>query len=310
MKNMLLGTVGLLLLVLFVSVFYQYRVEITRARERVVQGSNILSTDDGEIEYAVRGEGMPVLLLHGAGGGYDQGLFLGETALGEGFTFISVSRFGYLRSPFLGDSTVEKQAALYAALLDHLGIDEVIIAAGSAGGPSALQFAHDYPERSKALILVSAVSMFMGDEIPATTRVVNTIQKSDFAYWLVVKLFRYQLMEMIGIPRDAYDSFSSQEKVFTDKMMELMHPMSPRRPGNIHEAQIRPLTAEAMGEIAIPTIILHAKNDTLVTYDHAVFAHDNIQQSELVSFESGGHGLIAKYKEIRQHIGSFLDRNL
>ena len=299
----------ILLLVLFSAIYIKYRGEIATARQRVLEGSQLLITDNGAIEYAVEGEGPAVLLIHGAGGGYDQGMLIGKKALGDGFTFISVSRFGYLRSPFVKSSTVEDQAALYVELLDHLGIDKVIVVGASAGGPSALQFAHDYPERSSALILLSAVSMFMGDEIPFATKVINTVQRSDFVYWAILKLFRTQFSEMVGIPQNLYDDLSPEDKMYADDMLDFMNPISPRRPGNIHEAAIRPLSGEAMSRIAVPTIIFHARDDFLVTFDHAEFVSQNMKNSELVSFESGGHALVAELETISARINNFLKQN-
>lgn len=299
----------ILLLVLFSAIYIQYRGEIAAARQRVLEGSELLITENGEIEYAVEGEGPAVLLIHGAGGGYDQGMLIGKKALGDGFTFISVSRFGYLRSPFVKGSTVEDQAGLYVELLNHLEVDEVIVVGASAGGPSALQFAHDYPEKSSTLILLSAVSMFMGDEVPFATKVINTIQRSDFIYWAILKLFRTQFSEMVGIPQNLYDDLSSEDKTYADDMLDFMNPISPRRPGNIHEAEIRPLSGEAMSRIAVPTIVFHARDDFLVTFDHAEFVHQNIANSELVSFESGGHALVAELTTISARISDFLRRN-
>ena len=163
----------------------------------------------------------------------------------------------------------------------------------------ALQFAHDYPDRSRALILVSAVSMFMGDEIPLSIRIVNSIQKSDFAYWLVLKMFRTQFLELIGISKETYAALDSNDKDFVDQMLEYMHPMSPRRPGNIHEARIRPMSGEAMRGISVPTMVLHAKHYILVPYEHALFYQKNIEHSQLGSFDRGGHGMASELKAIR-----------
>jgi len=302
-------TVIILLIVLLAISYIQFRGEIAAARNRVLEGSEVYSSEYGDIEFAVEGEGPAALLIHGAGGGYDQGMLIGKKALGDGFTYISVSRFGYLRSPFMEESTVENQSAIYAAVLDHLEIDEAVILGASAGGPSALQFAHDYPERSSALVLLSSVSMYMGDEIPISTRIINTIQKSDFSYWLVIKMFRSQFSQMVGIDKNLYAELSPEDKQYADDMIDFMHPMSPRRPGNIHEAEIKPLTGEAMGDISVPTIILHAKDDFLVTFDHADFVHKNIAHSELVTFESGGHALIAETAVINERIRDFLIRS-
>jgi pimeloyl-ACP methyl ester carboxylesterase len=185
---------------LTVQTYRRYQYEMGAARERARADSEILQTEYGDIEYAVRGEGPPVLLLHGAAGGYDQGLLLGKTGPG-GFKLISVSRFGYLRSPIPVVSSVEAQAALYTVLLDHLKIERVIVVAGSAGGPSALQFAHDYPDRCAALILISAITMSTAQEKDALHyKVMHTIQKSDFLYWLLTRSFQSQFLELIGVP--------------------------------------------------------------------------------------------------------------
>jgi pimeloyl-ACP methyl ester carboxylesterase len=68
-------------------------------------------------------------------------------------------------------------------------------------------------------------------------------------------------------------------------MLDLMHPMSLRRTGSFREGEHRPLDAVAMGRIVAPTLILHAKDDTLVVYEHAEHAHRSIKQSTLVLFD-------------------------
>jgi len=54
--------------------------------------SVMIETARGAVGCVRSGEGAAVLLLHGAMGGYDQGLHLGQIALGStGFEFIAVS---------------------------------------------------------------------------------------------------------------------------------------------------------------------------------------------------------------------------
>jgi len=139
-------------------------------------------------------------------------MLIGKKALRDGFKFVSVSRFGCLRSPFIEKSTVENKAALDAALLDHLEIDEAVILGASAGGHLALQFAYYYPDLSRALALLSAVSMFICEDIPLSTKIINTIQKSDFSDWLVLKIFRTQFSDMVGILQDLYEKLSPGDK--------------------------------------------------------------------------------------------------
>ncbi len=303
---------ALFLLSVFAIVYARFRTEISGARDRILSGSEILKTDHGDIEYAVKGEGPPILVLHGAGGGYDQGLLLpGKISFGDSFKLISVSRFGYLHSPIPKDSSVEAQAALYAILLDHLKVETVIVFGGSAGGPSALQFAHDYPDRCDALILGSAISMPIGQHKDALhNKVIHLIQKSDFVYWGFIKVLGPLFLKLIGVPRNVYKGFTFEQKELSRELLDVMHPMSQRRRGSIHEFEIKPLNSTAMGKISSPTLIVHTRDDALVNYEHAEFAHRNITQSKLVLFETGGHGLLPQMNQLRKHVSTFLSEQV
>ena len=143
-------------LVVFVAVTYpRFRADVQPNRERLLSGSDIVSTEKfGEIEYAVEGKGPPVLVVHGAGGGYDQGLLIGENYVGDGFRFIAPSRFGYVRSSIPQNGSPAAQADAYVALLDSLGIERVAVVGFSDGGASAPQFALRHPERCAASVLL------------------------------------------------------------------------------------------------------------------------------------------------------------
>ena len=52
----------------------QYQKELAIARNRILEGSRVVKTARGLIEYSTAGQGSPVLYIHGAGGGHDMGL--------------------------------------------------------------------------------------------------------------------------------------------------------------------------------------------------------------------------------------------
>src|SRR5215475_16092479 len=146
--------VGLLVVGLSGRVYIIYRRDIHQARERVSTGSQIIQTPCGPIEYALAGDGPPVLIAHGAGGGYDQGLEIGDPLVNSGFRVIAMSRFGYLRTPLPGDASAEAQADAHACLLDALGIDRAAVFGVSAGGPSSIQLCLRHPDHCNAMILL------------------------------------------------------------------------------------------------------------------------------------------------------------
>jgi 2-hydroxy-6-oxonona-2,4-dienedioate hydrolase len=53
--------------------------DIAAARSRATQGSVLVDTRCGPIEYQDAGAGVPLLMVHGSGGGHDQGMaFAGD----------------------------------------------------------------------------------------------------------------------------------------------------------------------------------------------------------------------------------------
>jgi pimeloyl-ACP methyl ester carboxylesterase len=108
----------------------------------------VANTDAGQIEYAEAGSGFPLLSIHGAGGGFDQGLANAAELAGEGFRIVAPSRFGYLRTEVPEDSTPAAQADAHAALLSKLTIPRSVVVDVSAGARSAVELAIRHRTRS------------------------------------------------------------------------------------------------------------------------------------------------------------------
>ncbi|HWT78322.1 MAG TPA: alpha/beta fold hydrolase, partial [Candidatus Methylomirabilis sp.] len=126
----------------------------------------IVDTRRGPVEYASFGDGPAVLALHGAMGGYDQGLILARTIGGPGYRFVAVSRPGYLGTPLSAGQAPEEQADLLADLLETLGIREAAVVAISGGGPSAMHFALRHRDRCWALVLISTCGGTIDTRVP------------------------------------------------------------------------------------------------------------------------------------------------
>ena len=78
---------------------FAYQRDLRASRERLRGASHVIETPCGPIEYTESGDGAPLLVVHGAGGGFDQGMELGQSLASRGFRVIAMSRFGYLRTP-------------------------------------------------------------------------------------------------------------------------------------------------------------------------------------------------------------------
>ena len=123
---------------------------------RVMDEGEVMETGTGKIHYKLSGEGPVLFFMHGGPGGIDQACFI-DSMVKEGYSILTVSRPGYLRTPFIPLS-YEEQADQYLELLNKLSIDKVIVMGYSAGGPLALNFANKYPHRTHALVMEAGVS--------------------------------------------------------------------------------------------------------------------------------------------------------
>ena len=74
----------------------RFKDETETAKYKLSHHSQVVETAKGPVEISVHGEGPPVLVVHGAAGGYDQGEVRAEAF--SGVQYISVSRPGYLTS--------------------------------------------------------------------------------------------------------------------------------------------------------------------------------------------------------------------
>lgn len=112
------------------------------------------------LEYEVRGEGEPVVLVHGGLLADENAPLLGESSLNDGYRVINYHRRGFAgssRPP--GRATIGDQAADLRALLDHLGIERAHLVGHSLGGVIAVQLALDAPERVQTLTLLEPALM-------------------------------------------------------------------------------------------------------------------------------------------------------
>ncbi len=64
---------------------------ISASREPI-QALNIVNTACGPIEYGEYGKGLPLLMVHRSGGGFDQGLDFARILIPEGYQVIAPSR--------------------------------------------------------------------------------------------------------------------------------------------------------------------------------------------------------------------------
>ena len=296
-------------------VYYIYQRDIQLAQKRISVGSQIAETPCGNIEYAVSGNGPPVLVVHGAGGGYEQGIKSSTELVQSGFRVISMSRFGYMRSPLPADASAAAQADAYACLLDALNIRRAAVLGASAGAPSSMQFALRHPKRITALVLLVPATYVPRPNgappmrtPPGLEFIFTTALHSDFLLWAAPRLARDSVIRTIlATPPEVVENASAEERVRIYQMLDQILPVSPRRLGLLNDfAVISALPRYDLERIATPTLILSMADDLFGTYDSASYSAKHIPQARFIGYPSGGHLWVGHQKEIMSEIIAFL----
>jgi len=277
-----------------------YLRDMHRYDKRIRGISTIIPSPYGNIEYTTGGSGPAVLVIHGSGGGFDQGELLVQAVLGNSFRWITPSRFGYLHSTFREGATWDDQAHAYACLLDRLGLKKVAVVALSQGGPSATLFAVLHPERVSSLTLISAgvASSATPDQAQANQKGEMWVKifKYDPLFWAINKLFERQLLGLMGANETVIAGLTYRQRELAKQVINDMNPVSVRYAGVVFDNKER-MPDSRIAAIRAPTLIFHATDDTLQIYHNAEFAAANIPGAKLFRFERGGHLLMVVEQE-------------
>ncbi len=305
---MLLELSVVILAALLVWIIISYKGWKRNLLKTLNENSEVATTSRGEIEYILKGSGPAILFLHGSPGGYDQGTLDMDMWNNAGFSVLSISRPGYLRTPLSTGETFEEQADAIVALLDTLSISKVVILAASGGGPIGLHFALRHPDRLNALILMAAVSneFTVDQEAMDSTlaRLFLSDSIADFGAWLYDVITRRwtsmalkeAFKETVNLESKERDEIVKQimaipEQVdWVKRFVRTTCPMTPRMIGYNNDLKLlQQFSFTSLEAINCPTLVIHGTVDGDVSYSNAEFAASSIPNARLYSIENIGH---------------------
>jgi 2-hydroxy-6-oxonona-2,4-dienedioate hydrolase len=289
--------------------------DMQRARAHAAQGSVLLQTRCGPIEYQEAGAGVPLLAVHGSGGGHDQGMAFAGALAKQGIRVIAMSRFGYLRTPMPADASAAAQADAHVCLLDALGIRQAAVMGGSAGAPSALQMAIRHPDRVRALVLLVPLAYkppTQADSAPPLPPwVENTMMRmigSDFLFWAALHVARDQVIKVVlATPPGLLTAASAQERERVDAMLDHILPVSARAQGLAHDtAAGKHLAPASLESVRARTLVISARDDRYGTYASAQYTASRIAGAKFIGFDEGGHTWVGHDDEVMAEIVKLL----
>ncbi len=262
-----------------------------------------------ETSYEVAGRGIPAIFIHGGYGGAATTLVpQPNTVAGilpsDQFQTITYDRRSAGRSEYvLSEYTIEDLAADAAALLDHLGHERAVVIGSSAGGPIALQFAFDYPQRIIGLSLPNTGANLSSTERPVgVTRARLVDQARAQGDKAVFESRKAKLREVApaGVAPPAMgaaERIAERQKAVAAALVTVSDDDLCRYfAGEIRNygAYLGYDFTARLGELStMPVCIIHGDADATVPYAWGEAIHRGIPGSEFHTIAGGGHGILA-----------------
>jgi pimeloyl-ACP methyl ester carboxylesterase len=218
-----------------------------------------------EMYYEARGEGEPLLLLHGGGGiGANWELIFKEPP--QGYQLVIPDLRGHGRSTNPSAEFTFRQCALdVLALMDRLRIDRFKAIGLSLGAKTLLHIATQQPTRIDAMVLVSATPYF--PEQARTLMAQLATREHSEAEWEQMRQWHKHgddqikvLWALMSALKDSYDDMN--------------------------------FTPPYLSTIQARTLIVHGDRDPLYPVSLAMEMYASIRNSYLWVVPNGGHGPI------------------
>jgi pimeloyl-ACP methyl ester carboxylesterase len=254
----------------------------------LAEPARVVQTGRGPVEVADRGDGLPLLSLHGSPAAYENGVLLAEFARVGGFRVIAPSRPGYGGTPLDTGRTPAEQADAVAGLLDTLGLDKVTVLGSSGGGPVGYALAGRHPGRVGCLLQVDAISLPV--PAPRLGRLGLRLRHlSILGVWLLDR-FPARMLTTLGAPGTTDPDVLAAQAALGRGLITSGTGWDRLGAGYDNEAnRFATLEPLPLRDITCPTLIIHGTADTRVPVSHAEYAHASIENSHLRLIDGGGH---------------------
>ena len=310
MKSVMKAAVMLALGAAGVGTYLAFRADMRAARARLLAGSRVVSTARGPIEVAEVGDGPPVLVVHGTGGAFDQGMNIARGFMGEGFRRIAISRFGYLRTPMPQDASSAAQADALAALLDALEVARAAVIGVSAGAHPTAQYALRYPEKVEALVL--AVPALYTPPKPGTPPatgppaiITDYVLRSDLLVWLMGRLAPSVLLRAAGAPPSVQPELSPEQR---KELIDGFFPASARHAGLTKDIRnaILGWPDLPIEELQMPVLLIGVEDDPYLSAPVVRYASGRIPWARAIMLKRGGHILVGQERRVQHEVRTLL----
>ena len=239
----------------------------------------------------------PVLLLHGLGADSTSWSLQVPALIQAGFRPVAPDAPGFGGSAYDGHGwNIRRVAAQMAGLLEELQIGPVHVVGLSMGGTIAQQFALDFPQLTKKLVLVSTFSVLRPDEF------------SGWAYFIrrvtsVVTMGQAAQAQMVAWRVFPHPNDQELREMF----LAIVARADPRAYRRAMVALGLFNSTRRLREIRVPTLVITGADDSTVRPARQRLLVQGIQGAKQVIIADAGHAVsVNQAEEFNQALVEFL----
>lgn len=238
----------------------------TDDEEQQEAGPQVIDVDGATISYLRKGEGPPLLLIHGFGGSAAGWAFIQDSLAGQRDT-IALDLPGHGASTkHVADGSLAGQADLVARFIAALGLDKVDVIAHSMGGGVALSLASARPDLVGTMVLIAP--MGLGNSINSSyLEQFTAAEKQRDISKALTELF----VDAALVSRQMVDEIQRFKRV--DGVREALQVIACAiAPGGNQGADLAPVLASHPGRISV----IWGQEDRIIPADQAPPGHSTV----------------------------------
>jgi 2-hydroxy-6-oxonona-2,4-dienedioate hydrolase len=258
--------------------------DLERETERYV------SISTGEVRYHDAGEGAVVVLLHGSGPGATAWSNFSPNieALADHFRVVAIDMPGWGGS-YPARVRERDHTASLTEILDALGVERAALVGNSMGAVTALAFAARYPDRVTHVVtmgaaMVGQTMMFGPADGPSEGLKVLFQAYRDPSPASMKRLVEVMTFGSDSIPEEVAVERSRNAVKYPRHRENFVADLDERLP-----IVLKPATVEEIASIRAPVLLIHGRDDRVLSVEHSLRLVSTIQDARLVIINRCGH---------------------
>ncbi len=239
---------------------------------------------EGKFRYTEKGEGTPIVILHGLMGGLSNFHGVANYFPEKGYRIL-VPELPIYDMPML-QTTVKNFAKYVEEFIQFKELKDVILLGNSLGGHIGLLHTKMYPNHIKALVITGSSGLYesaMGDGYP---------KRGDYEF------IKKKAQDVFYDPAVATKEIVDEVFATVNDRIKLVKTLA------IAKSAIRHNMAQDLPSMRTPTCIIWGENDAVTPPDVAELFHELLPDSDLHWIKNCGH---APMMEHPQEFNSILD---